>query len=351
MKRLIEILAVLVMAASSLSFSAEGFQSSSQPATVVVTVFDSLSRNPLPNADVMDLSSGQVRITDDNGKAYLVWPAKGTLQLRVRQIGYQPRQLDFTAAPSGNAVPVALQRVAYVLSSVRSVSKCSNEVDTVMSGVSAVALGQLKQAAGKYNDFRKAYPFEASVERRSAVVPREGDVKRIVVSNEKFSSEKFEGEYRPGNVIARRSGEFTVPLLFISTLADSVFWEHHCFATHGFQTYQGARVIRLEFFPTRDVDGPDYKGSAVLDSATSMLLRVDFELANPPRRSGPTRLEGYTTFISPSPFVVLPDTTGAVWWLREPDKGDWGKPDYMQALYVKELRYRKAKPPAYSESK
>jgi hypothetical protein len=140
-------------------------------------------------------------------------------------------------------------------------------------------------------------------------------------------------------------------LLFISTLADSVFWEHHCFAARGFQTYHGDRVVRLEFFPTPDVDGPDYKRSAVLDSATSMLLRIDFQLANPPRRDGPTRLEGYTTFTSPSPFVVLPDTTAALWWLTTPDKGAWGKPDYMQALYVKEIRYRKAKPPVYSESK
>jgi len=236
-----------------------------------------------------------------------------------------------------------------VLAEVRATSRCSVQADTARLDLSEMALGQLKQAAEKYNEFRRAYPFEANIERRSALVPPSGDVKRIVVANERFSSEKFESPYRPGDVIEHRWGEFTIPLLFISTLADSVFWEHHCFIARGFEWYQGDRVIRLEFAPSADVRGPDYKGAALLDSATSTLLRVEFQLANPPSRNGPTRLDGYTTFMTPSPFVVLPDTTAAVWWLRNPDRNDWGKPDYMQALYLKHVEYRKAKPPSYVE--
>lgn len=196
-----------------------------------------------------------------------------------------------------------------------------------MSGVSAVALGQLKQAAEKFNDFRRAYPFDGSIERRSASVPPGGAIKRVVVAEEKFDSDKFVSRYRPGNVVQQRFGEFTVPILNISTLADSVFWNHHCFVARGFESYKGDRVIRLEFQPRADVDGPDYAGAALLDSATSILLRVEFQLANPPRKNGPTKLDGYTTFISPSPFVVLPDTTGAVWWFNKPDNDEHSKPD------------------------
>jgi hypothetical protein len=335
----------------SLGFSTLRFEESRQPGTVTVTVFDSLSRNPLPNADVADLASGQNRITDENGRAYLQLPSSGKLQLRVRQIGYQPRRVDFTGAPPGNAVNVALERVAYVLETVQSTGRCSTDVDSAMSGVSAIALGQLKQAAEKYNEFRRVYPFEATIERRTAAVPGDGDIKRMTVSEEKFGSEKFEVRYRPGHVIEGRFGEFLVPILFISTLADSVFWNHHCFAARSFESYKGARVIRLEFEPTADVDGPDYKGAALLDSATSMLLRVEFELANPPRRNGPRKLDGYTTFMSPSPFVVLPDTTGAEWWLRTPDTDEHFRPDYVQVLFMKDVTYKKGKPPGYSESK
>ncbi|MDQ6690932.1 MAG: hypothetical protein M3Z18_10520, partial [Gemmatimonadota bacterium] len=61
----------------------------------------------------------------------------------------------------------------------------------------------------------------------------------------------------------------------------------------------------------------------------------------------PKRIEGYTTFASPSPFVIMPDTTFGVWWLRRHgEKGDWGKPDVVQVLHVEKLIYRNARPPA-----
>jgi len=323
-------------------------QAQNQPAPLTLIVLDSLSRRSLPNADVADLNGGQNRITDEQGRAYLSWPSDGRLVVRVRQIGYQPREIVLQRSSIGASTTVALSKVAYVLADVRSAGQCATEADTTMRALSVVALSQLKQAAEKYNEFRRAYPFEVSIERRSAAVPPGGVVKRIVVSQEKASSDRLDVRYRPGDVIEHRWGEFTVPLLLISTLADSVFWEHHCFVARGFQTFQESRVVRLEFFPTADVGGPDYKGAALLDSATSMLLRVEFHLANPPHRDGPTRLDGYTTFMSPSPFVVLPDTTGAMWWVRDPDPKDVQKPEYMQALYLKELRYRKATPPSNS---
>jgi hypothetical protein len=338
----IPVCALFVLATTSQRLHAQN-----QPASLIVTVVDSLSRQLLPNADVA-LTGRETRITDDLGRAYLTWPSSGEIRLRVRQIGYQPREIAVERASSGNGITVALSKVAYVLADVRATSRCSTQVDTTRLGFSATALSQLKQAAEKYNEFRRSFPFEASMERRSAAIPATGEIKRIVVSEEKFASEKFDARYRPGRVIEQHFGEFSVPILMISTLADSVFWDHHCFVARGFESYQGDRVIRLEFLPTADVDGPDYKGAALLDSATSMLLRVEFHLANPPRRSIPTRLDGYTTFMSPSPFVVLPDTTGAIWWLRKPNQDDWGKPDYTQLLFMKEMNYRKEKPPSYA---
>ncbi len=311
-----------------------------------MTVVDSLSRRPLPNADVADISRGQSRITDDQGRVYVMLPSSGKVELRVRQIGYQPRQISIERGSSGNAITIALNKIAYVLDSVRATGRCSTQVDTTKLGLSALALGQLRQAAEKFNDFRRAYPFEGSIERRSAAVPPGGVIKRIEVSQEKYDSDKFESRYRPGDVIQSLFGEFRVPILNISTLADSVFWNHHCFVARGFESYRGDRVVRLEFQPTTDVDGPDYAGAALLDSATSILLRVEFQLANPPRRNGPTKLDGYTTFMSPSPFVVLPDTTSAVWWFTKPDNDQHSKPDYVQVLFMKELKYRKATPPS-----
>jgi len=320
-----------------------------QTQVLIVRVIDSLSRAPLPNADITDLATGQHRITDDHGRTSLSWPSDGKMRLRVREIGYQPRHATLERVAVSGEISFAMEKVSYVLPDVRATGRCSTETDTVLLGLSVVALDQLKQAAEKLNEFRRVYPFEATVERRSAAIPPRGDVKRIVVGKEQLRSEELVSRYRPGDVVERRFGGFSVPILNISTLADSVFWEHHCFRARGFGWYQGDRVVRLEFSPTNDVDGPDYMGSAVMDSATSMLLRVDFQLANAHRGDKPTRLDGYTTFMSPSPFVVLPDSTVAVWWTRNPEKGEWGKPDYAQSLHIETMKYKKELPPTYGE--
>jgi hypothetical protein len=346
---------VRVMAAISvagLSPSAREQSIREQPSTLIVTVVDSGARYPLVNADVIDLKTGQHRFTDEAGEARLTWPSDGELRLRIREVGYQPRQqtLRFAANPR-SAITFAMRRVAYVISTVKAVSHCPSAADSGSLDQSVALLDQLKQGAEKYGQFRSLYPFEATVIRRTAAVPPNGDIKRIVERKEKFRSENWESAYKPGDIINYDDGDFTVPLLFLSTLADSVFWEHHCFLFRGVSSYQGARVVRLEFTPSADVTGPDYEGAALLDSATSYLIRVDFNLANLHQRDGPTRLEGYMTFISPSPFVLLPDTTAAIWWTRRVEHSDWGRPDYAQSLHLEELKYRKMTPPGYEKGK
>jgi hypothetical protein len=324
-----------------------------QTSTLVVTVIDSGARYPLVNADVIDLSTGQHRFTDERGQARLAWPSDGQLRVRVRQVGYQPRQLTLRQANVSDGVNTfAMSRVAYVISTVKSTSRCATSADSASRELSMSELDQLKQAAEKYDQFRRLFPFEATVERRTAAIPPNGKVGRIVAAKEKFPSETWEAAYKPGDIIQYEfGGIFHVPLLFLSTLGDSVFWEHHCFIARGVESYQGARVVRLEFSPTADVAGPDYEGAALLDSATSHLLRVDFRLANPSQRKGPKRLEGYITFMSPSPFVMLPDTTTAIWWLRDVDSAKWGNPDVAQRLHLEELKYRKARPPGFEKAK
>jgi hypothetical protein len=63
-----------------------------------------------------------------------------------------------------------------------------------------------------------------------------------------------------------------------------------------------------------------------------------------------SRLEGYQTFTSPSPFVIMPDSVGAIWWTRQRTNVDPQpeRPDFAQSLHIGPLKYRKAKPPEYS---
>lgn len=245
-----------------------------------------------------------------------------------------------------------MSKVAYVMSPVRATSHCATTEDSASLALSVSVLDQLKQGAEKYDEFRRLYPFDVSMQRRTASVPSNGVIKRITSAKEKFRSESWEGTYKPGDIIQYQRGLFIVPTLFLSTLADSVFWDHHCFIVSGLEWYQGARVIRLEFSPSPDIHGPDWEGAAFIDSATSYLLRVNFQLANLRGMNAPRRLDGYITFTSPSPYVIMPDTTAAVWWLRDANgKGEWGQPDYAQMLYIQQLDYRKNKPLGYPAPK
>jgi hypothetical protein len=334
-----------------LSLSARQSAHSQQASTLIVTVVDSGARYPLVNADVIDLVTGQHRFTDEHGQARVQWPSGGELRLRVRQVGYQPRQQTLRQANGNSGVATfAMSKVVYVISSVKSTSRCSTSADSASRDLSLAELDQLKQAAEKYDQFRRQFPFEATVERRTAAVEPNGSVKRIIAAKEKFRSENWEAPYRPGEIIEYEfGGNFTVPLLLLSTLGDSVFWGHHCFIARGVESYRGARVVRLEFSPTTEITGPDYEGAALLDSATSYLLRVDFHIANLHQR--PRRLEGYVTFMSPSPFVMVPDTTVAIWWVRDVDSTKWGNPDVAQRLHLEQLKYRKATPPAFEKAK
>ena len=112
-------------------------------------------------------------------------------------------------------------------------------------------------------------------------------------------------------------------------------------------TREGRRVIRLDFTPSRGVREPEWEGSAWVDSAASVLRRVDFRLVNVRDPKGPRRFEGYTTFATPSPYIAVPDSTVAWWWsLTTPSPSDDKfSADVLQFLTMRDFRYRAGTPP------
>jgi hypothetical protein len=316
-----------------------------QPAARLVRVVDAASGRPLPNAEVTDLATERVRLTDGEGAVRLTPTGDGVLRVRVRQIGYRPAQQ--TLAVDADSATVALQRVTYLLPGVVATAPtgCGTPPDSV-ARLSAAVLEQLRAGAERYETFRRAYPFRVRMERRTAPLGPDGRPARIVRAVEESDDRSWGDTYRPGRVIEYdRRGNFFASILFLASLADPRFWERHCFVARPGGRLQGTPVIQLEFTPAPHVREPEWLGVALLDSATSMLRRVEFQLVGLPANGEPRRLEGYTTFRSPAPYFVIPDTTVAVWWRKQ--RGEtWGLPDVAQALYVTELRYRRDVPPA-----
>ena len=287
----------IALSVVSFGFTYHHSGESFQPSTLVVLVVDSLARYPLANADVIDLATGQHRFTDERGQAYLPWPYNGQLQIRVREVGYEPRQRTLQRSESASTT-FEMTKVAYVLSTVRATSRCSTTEDPASRDLSLAVLDQLRQGAEKYNEFRRLYPFDLTVERRIAAVPPEGEEPKIFANTEKYRSDKFEARYKPGDIIEYSRGTFHVPILFLSTFADSVFWDNHCFVASGSQTYGGNPVVRLDFSPRAGIIEPEYEGSAYLDSATSYLRRIDFHLAISAIAEGRRGSKDTSTFIA-----------------------------------------------------
>jgi hypothetical protein len=324
------------------------------PATLLVHVVDVTSRVALPNAEV---TAGRAwHLTDASGNARFTWPADGTLAVRVRQIGfrYADRALHRGESPTAteDTVVIALERAAFSLPQVETVvdSRCPRMTDASSLALSTSSMELLRFGAQQYDNFRAAYPFDVVLSRRTVRARARYPLKRVEVAAESTSSNGFGDVYHAGNVLQRTSDGYFVPLLFVSTLADSTFWSRHCFAARGVESRDGHRVIRLDFFPTRDVQEVEWEGSAWLDSAASVLRRVDFRLAHLSGMNAPRQFEGYTIFGVPSPYIAVPESTLAWWWSPYAREQIYNQAtaEVQQALTIRDLTYRRAAPPPFS---
>ncbi len=328
-----------------------------QDGIVTVRVLTQEDDTPLANAEVIDLATGARALTREGGMARARIPAKTSLRLRVRQLGFAYVDLDLERdqlrADGSDTVVVRLRRVPFALPGIA--TSTARECPTLTEDARPLtlwALEQLRESAERYESFRKAYPFDLKLERRSVVQSSDPGAPRIRRNLERGFSGSWGERYDPGDIVREVPLGFSVPILFVATLGDPAFWDYHCPVAADVAGDEGARRIRLRFAPSGRVRWSDWEGTATMDSATSRLVRVDFSLAVR-QAGGPRRLEGYTVFSSPSPFVVVPDSTIAWWWRSAPSGNEaWPTtPDVVQMLRVAEMRYRKEKPPAMEPSR
>ncbi len=319
------------------------------PTMLLVRVLDSLSGAPLPNAEVTAI--GRSALTDVHGQVRILWPTEGTLSIRVRQLGfrYVQRTVQRGASPSAteDTLTIALQRAAFALPQMTAVARprCRDEeADSRRSALSESAMELLRFGAEQYGSFRRRYPFALTVERRTELFVPGSNVPNRDRSEELTSSDDWGDRYFPGRVMQRTGGQtWFIPLLFVSALADSAFWARHCFVARGVESREHRRVIRLDFTPALGVNEPEWEGAAWIDSAASVLARVEFRLTNLRNYGGPRAFEGYTVFTTPSPYIARPDSTVASWTSSSSASGGggWSK----QALVIREVRYTKEAPP------
>ena len=324
------------------------------PTILLLRIVDSASRAPLPNAEVT--AGARRALTDVKGEVRMLWPDDGELRVRVRQLGFRYIERAFhrgtsTTATEDTAV-VAMVRAGWALPQVvvRAERRCRDPGDAPRVALTESSMELLRLGADQFENFRRAYPFDIAVETRTVLGG--GGPGRLASKKsevETRASNQWGDRYSPDSVLQRRGdSDYFVPLLFVSALADSAFWSRHCFEARGVQSREGRRLIRLDFRPALGVRDPEWEGSAWLDSARSVLARVDFRLTNLRGLDGPQRFEGYTIFSTPTPYIAMPDSTVATWITRSPG-GPYGarrESGGMQVLVIRDVAYRGKKPPA-----
>jgi len=295
--------------------------------------------------------AGKKTLSGPKGEVRIVWPAEGVLFVRVRQLGfrYEQRTVQRGTSPTAteDTITIVMQRAAFALPQMTAVAhaRCrDDDANGPPTPLSASAMELLRFGAEQYGNFRTRYPFALLVQRRTELADPYRRAAKRDSTEELTNSSEWGDRYFPGRVLQRTGGQtYFIPLLFVSALADSAFWARHCFVARGVEEHNGRRVIRLEFSPARGINDAEWEGAALIDSAASVLTRVEFRLTNLRDYGGPRQFEGYTVFTTPSPYIARPDSTVAMWTSN--GSAMRGSGWSQQALVIRDVRYTKEAPP------
>jgi hypothetical protein len=315
-----------------------------------VLVVERETRRPVVNADVLNVGTGERRLTNAEGRARLPVRTGELLHFRVRQLGYEPADatLPMDAARVAAPLVVALSRFGVLERSTATASNaCRGTADSLPSALSLLALEQLRFGAEQYARFWDTYPFRLSFERRTAYFTPEGRPLTVLVRHEESSRREWSDPYRVGHVVSGRGAASTAVPLSIQALSDPAFWEAHCLVARHVVTRDGRRMLPLEFLPALSLRDPDWGGVAWVDSTTSELQRIEFQLIGLGEEEELQRMEGFMTFVHPSPHNARPDSILSLWWARKTRVGDaWPAPTLVELVRIVGVRYLHDTPPA-----
>jgi len=247
---------------------------------------------PLAYSVVAVVGSGNERFTDERGRFTLVGLGPGKYRLRVKHLGFTPRELPFEIpVPDGDTLTVELSRVAVRLAAmhVRADVVCRYPGPPSVDSEPGFALlfEQVKQNAERLRLLAEVYPFVARLERVFTTRRRSGSEQLDAVDTTAYDSRQT-WQYRRGQVISAPmvSGhvEYQLNIPTLREFAEEEFLRSHCFAFAGVEEVDGAPVFRVDFWADRRIRGPDVDGSFLVDTASYQVRRSEVRLTKPPPR-------------------------------------------------------------------
>lgn len=264
---------------------------------------------PAPYAGVEVVEAHQRRFGDADGK-FSFRVAPGRYHVKIRQIGFAPRDTVVTILGDTPQLIVRMVAVPLVLSEVTVKARTHCEVGGIdtTNEVLRDMFNAVRENAVRELLLRRSYPFEYLVEvaltdtPASGRRPRKPDLDTLI-----YRSDAILPYARGGIVFTDRTDprgawdRMRVPAMI--DFADDNFVRNHCF-DYG-DTESGDYSI--SFMPLDAITVPDVSGTITFDTATYVVRSADVKLTHPDQVApGFERLEVHTTYQEFLPKVALP---------------------------------------------
>lgn len=244
-----------------------------QTATVIGTVVLREGGQQLGFTTVSVLSQGMQLLTNESGRFVLVQLPPGEIRLRLKRIGFAPKDTTFRLAANDTArVKLEMTRLVIQLPAMMVGGKCTNESPREpQPTILAELFEQVNQNAERIPLLATARPFYLQVfrvrgyrDRGDKVVPLRVDT---VLRRPMPAS-----SYKPKQVVQRGEGVdadgYVLALPELPDFADTAFRNNHCFRYAGQTRYGADSVIKVEFEPVPWLNKE-------VDIEGTMYLRVD----------------------------------------------------------------------------
>jgi hypothetical protein len=274
------------------------------------------SGEPLGYAVVVLPSLGRQLFSNDHG-AFTLWnlPA-GPLLIRVKRIGYAPRDTVVTLRDDDTLrIAVSMVKLVIQLPAVRVSGACRDKrPDEREGGILGDLFDQVQQNADRYRLLADSNPFDLILYHVEGMRNRDGKILATNIDTVKRGPFPF-SPYTPRHLIhtevdsldARVHHFLAVPEL--ADVADTAFVNNHCFIYAGQRVLDGDSVIAVDFEPVPSLKNEvDFRGTMYVRSGDYQLIRADMELNRVPpelQSSGMTGMNITTRFTEVLPGVAL----------------------------------------------
>ncbi|MGV3707276.1 MAG: carboxypeptidase regulatory-like domain-containing protein [Gemmatimonas sp.] len=299
-----------------------GAQSASVPAVaaeesggIIRGVVTNEAGNALPYAVVSIASRELQQFANGSGRFVFTRVPAGKYRINVRQLGYQPVNIDIVLARDSSVdVSVKMQRVATRLATMQVVDEwVCRQPGAPTKAKSDPALvtvfEQLEQNAVRMQLLVKEYPYRTIMERRR-ILERDRGSDSLEGIDTTITESTTKSQYKVGNVVERagRAGPHYMRVPTLLDFAQKEFQKNHCFILRGIEERDDRKLIRVDFKASAKILEPDVEGSVYLDPQTYKLRHSEIALTRiPPAVRGLAGLTAITHFdelVSGMPIIA-----------------------------------------------